>query len=251
MRFIVSSDWHIDAVTAGVRRFGEHFDYAQALESLTRSREVGLVLLTGDFFDPGTMASHRCEAFLFDVVGRLSSFTRVVLIAGNHDVVDGGEQLVTTLSAMRAAVRTGYGDGAVTVVEEPGLLDVAGVRVLCLPYVSRSFRHLYAQSAIGALVKRAAHLGSETPRPLLVAGHLTVAGADLGSESEEFARGSELDFPAEQIAQLNPKYAFNGHYHKPQTVRLGGLTIVIPGSPQRLTFAESGHYAKGFIVGEI
>jgi DNA repair exonuclease SbcCD nuclease subunit len=250
MRMIISSDWHVDAVTAGVRRYDEHFEYVHALEKITRERDIDLLVLLGDFFDPGSMAVHQCERFLFDAVGRLSAFTRVVLIAGNHDVVEGSEHPTTVLSAMRQATSYGFGDGAVTVVEEPGVYDfAAGVRLVCLPYVSRALRYLYAESSWGVWTRAVMDPGDELPR--VVCGHLTVAGADLGSESEEFARGTELDFPVDRVAALNPVAVFNGHYHKPQTVKLGGLDIVIPGSPQRLTFAETGDYAKGFLLVDI
>ena len=250
MRMIVSSDWHLDAVTAGVRRYDEHFEYAQALEKITREQSIDLLVLLGDFFDPGSMVAHKCERFLFDAVGRLSEFTRVVLIAGNHDVVEGSDHPTTVLSAMRQATCYGFGDGAVTVVEEPGVYDFDGkVRLVCLPYVSRALRYLYSESSRGFWAS--ATMGPGDELPIVVCGHLTVAGADLGSESEEFARGTELDFPATRVAELNPAAVFNGHYHKPQTVKLGGVDIVIPGSPQRLTFAETGDYKKGFLVVDV
>lgn len=247
MRMLVSSDWHLDAVTAGVRRIDEFRDYVSTLIAV--SRNVDLVCLLGDYYDPGTMAAHRCESLLFAAVGELSAAgTSVVVLSGNHDVVEGASGTVTTLGGMREAVSYGYGRGAVTVVEWPMVLPFPGITLVCLPYVSRANRGVYSDDSVRSLVERALLPSSEDP--IVVIGHLTVAGADLGNESEEFARGSELDFPA-GIARLSPNAVFNGHYHKPQTVRLHGMDIVIPGSPQRLTFSETGDYPKGFLMVEL
>lgn len=86
--------------------------------------------------------------------------------------------------------------------------------------------------------------------PVIVAAHMTVPGASLGSESKEMARGRDLDLPVDSIAALRPRYVFNGHYHRAQVVP-GPVPVIIPGSPWRVTFGEAGDIDKGFLVVEV
>lgn len=248
MKILVSSDWHLDAVTAGVRRIHEHDDYHRAIVDCVIAEGIELVLLLGDYFDPGTMAAHRCSERLMWAVGELAQMgILVVVLAGNHDVVEGGDS--TVLSPMLAASVRGFGGDNVVVVEEPTAFEARGVVVLALPYVARANRGLYAPDRMAELYSHARELGRGLP--VIVIAHLTVTGAQMGSESEEFARGSELLLPVDDIAKLSPALVLNGHYHRPQTVHAGRVDVVIPGSPQRLTFAEEGDYEKGFLVVEL
>lgn len=247
MKILISSDWHLDAVTAGVPRVAELEPYLDAIEEAIETQGIDAAILLGDFFDPGGMRAHELTTILIRAVYRLAGCVNdIVVVAGNHDVVETSEGW-TTLSPLRAAV-SAAGDlvADVWVAEQPGFqLCGYGSKklfgVLALPYVARAAEK-------SGLVDEAILDAMRFDGPLIVAGHMTVPGAILGSESKELARGRDLDFP--DISELKPVYAFNGHYHRAQVVD-GPVPIVIPGSPWRVTFGEADDADKGFLVVEI
>jgi DNA repair exonuclease SbcCD nuclease subunit len=243
MKVLVSSDWHSDAVTAGVRRSDDLLAFQTVL--LREAASADLVLLLGDFFDPGKMGVHEHTARMFDVLGKLARHSEVVCIAGNHDVVEGCGW--TTLSPVASAVIHGFGGGRVRVVEVPQCVKLGelGLYVVALPYVSRTHAVLYGHDAMDELFRT---VPKDQGARVLVAGHLCIPGAQLGNESEEYARGADIMFPVSHVAKVRPVAAFNGHYHTQQTVELtGGLSVHIPGSPHRYTFSDTGA-DKGFLV---
>lgn len=256
MKLLVSSDWHMDAVTAGVTRSAELEPYFSALEEEIDAQDIDAVILAGDYFDPGGMRAHELTAALIRVVGRLARrVDHLVVIAGNHDVVETSEGW-TTLSPLAAAVSAfgGMGPCNVWVAERPGfrLLDPDvthefsvqnRVGVLALPYTARTVN---ATPDLNAAMEEAQGFEGK----LIVVGHMTVPGATLGSESKEMARGRDLDLPLESLADLRPRFIVNGHYHRAQVVR-GAVPVLIPGSPQRVTFGEAGDLDKGFLVLEV
>jgi exonuclease SbcD len=253
MKILISSDWHLDAITAGVPRVSELDLYLEALEEVIESQEIDAAILGGDYFDPGGMRAHELTALLIEAVGRLARrLSHLIVIAGNHDVVETSEGW-TTLSPLREAIAAFGGmPGAcnVKVAEKPGfhLLTTPfhipnRVGVLALPYTARA---VDAQRDLERAVQEASEFGGK----LVVMGHMTVPGASLGSESKEMARGRDLDLPVATIAELRPRFVFNGHYHRAQVVP-GPVPVIIPGSPWRVTFGEAGDVDKGFLVVEV
>ncbi|MFA4974900.1 MAG: hypothetical protein WC683_20040, partial [bacterium] len=69
---------------------------------------------------------------------------------------------------------------------------------------------------------------------LVVAGHLCIEGAMLGSETTDMARGRSVEFPVAACSEAEANLLCNGHYHKRQTVR----GVECPGSLVRLAFGE-------------
>ena len=260
MKILLTSDWHLDAVTAGVPRLDEIGPYVEELLGVIAREKINFVFHLGDLFDPGSMLGALYTANVIDIAGRLadSGAEAVVWVAGNHDVIESSRG-ATTLSPLAAAVRAGRigaGDGAEThVVERPTFLELVGydipnLRVVALPYVARAVERMPGHDDLrAAAFAEAAALGDKWP--LVVIGHLTVPGALVGSETTDMPRGRDLDFPLEEVSRLNPALVAAGHYHRAQTVDHGGLVVVIPGSPHRLTFGERDDTRKGFTVIEL
>lgn len=253
MKILISSDWHLDAITAGVPRIAELESYLDALEEAIETQDIDAAILGGDYFDPGGMRAHELTAILIQAVGRLARrLENLIIIAGNHDVVESSEGW-TTLSPLREAIAAfGRGMGAcdVWVAERPGcrlihtpFSTANRVSVLALPYTARAVN-------VADDLKRAIADAADREGKLIVIGHMTVPGAALGSESKEMARGRDLDLPVERLAELRPTYVFNGHYHRAQVVQ-GPVPVIIPGSPWRVTFGEAGDADKGFLVVEV
>lgn len=225
---IVTSDWHLDAYTAGVERFD---DIVEAVKQpIVKARELGpscLFVFAGDLSDPDSTSVHRAVEFLARV-GRENAEkgVRSVFIRGNHDVVEDGTD-TSTLTPIAGAF--GSGGSLVKVIEQPETIRFGGKSILCLPYPSRA--KMYTPS----------NVESETQEWFATIGHLAVEGARMGSESDDLARGRDVAFPWE----VNADILVNGHYHEAQVVRhlVRGTSqaLYIPGAPVRLTFGELHH----------
>lgn len=252
MKILVTSDWHVDAVTAGVERLPELAEYVSALEGAVHDQKIDLVLNLGDCWDPGSVQDPRWGRFVYQSFVHLAEAAReqssndvgLIAIPGNHDVVDRSEP-TSTLSPLAVA-----GPRAVAVLEEPTLYRLGGVAFLALPYVSRAFertdgyRRTY-DDAIEAALKAA------RSSPLVVFAHLAFEGMVPGSESTDMARGREVPFPVDVVGELGASVVLNGHYHARQTIRRGALDIEIPGAPIRFTFGEAKDGPRGFLVVEV
>lgn len=238
IKVIATSDWHMDAVTAGRSRLSDWKDYMTTLRAEIKREKPDVVVCMGDVFDPGAMSAHALTSLLIDEAFDLADLAAtVVFIAGNHDVVETSEGW-TTMSPLAAAVRAADMGSRIVVMERPEFQNFGSFSVVGLPYVARAARGHVS--------------GPDVPKdhanPLLVFGHMTVPGAVLGNESAEMARGSDLDFPEESVAKWRPALVMNGHYHKAQVVQKKGFEIVIPGSPLRLSFGEKNDKQKGYTV---
>lgn len=249
MKILLTSDWHLDAVTAGFARVDELRAYVRelgrVLEAAHASSPFDAVFFLGDAHDPGGMLASLFTSIVIDAARMFGDWTPEgsIWIAGNHDVIE-SSRLVTTLSPL-AAVSDRLG---ARVYELPGFTTIGRLGVLALPYVSRvtSSTSAYIEALEAAYGAAEAHDG-----PVGVIGHLTVPGALMGSESREMARGRDVDFPAMRVAALSPVFVANGHYHDAQIVEYGELRVIIPGSPARLTFGERNDGEKGYTVIEV
>lgn len=250
MRILVTSDWHADAVTAGVERLPELAEYVSALETAVHDQKVDLVLNLGDCWDPGSVQDPRWARFVYESLFHLGQAAYqqggggLVAIPGNHDVIDVADP-TSTLSPLRVA-RPQH----VVVLEEPTTYRMGDVALLALPYVSRAFERTDAyrralDDALEAALKAARH------SPLVVVAHLAFEGMTPGSESTDMARGREVPFPVALVEQVGPTAVLNGHYHARQTIRRGALDIEIPGAPIRFTFGEAKDGPRGFLVLEV
>lgn len=254
-RILITSDWHVDTVTAGTERFAELAEYVSALEEVIREESVDLVCNLGDCWDPGTVQDPRWARFVYSSFAQLGAAAKhdslyaregagLVAIPGNHDVIDTSIP-TSTLSALAA-----LNHETALVLEKPSLRTMAGVAVLALPYVARAYQGTPAyQRALDDALE--ASLRASRDMPLIVIGHLSFDNMHPGSEIIDMSRGREIPFPVELVEQLDPAAVFNGHYHMRQRIRRGGLDIEIPGSPIQFTFGETKDGPRGFLIVEV
>lgn len=261
MRVLVTSDWHLDAVTAGVPRRDEVLAFAAKILNVAIEAKPDLFLHLGDWYTPGSMRdalyASDVARFIAAMQRCLSSRAVAVYLAGNHDELDlfdrehpdldpsGADPearfAVSTLSAALA-----FRPERSEVCEEPRVVLLPGQwALLALPHCAPVMGIDYA-AAIRAVVERKRNVLNPEAK-WIVAAHLTIPGAMLGSESRELARGRDDLLPVDEIAKLSPRLIVNGHYHRPQTVPSAAGDIVIPGSPVRMTFAERDDL-KGYLL---
>lgn len=230
---MISSDWHGDAVTAGLRRYEDLVDAVTQTVAVAKREQVDTYVFAGDLCDPDTAQSHRS-------VG-LAVRTAMVLwaegissrwLVGNHDVVEDGTGS-SVLDAVGEIALEGYRGHARPIATWNA--PAAEGEILALPYPSRAraYDPLRFVREVDA-------------EPALVVGHLSVHGAQLGSESKEFARGRELVLPVAAIRERWPRAMIvNGHYHRRQVTQDG---VQIPGSLVRLKFGEEDNVPSYLIV---
>lgn len=228
---IVSSDWHLDAYTAG---FSRHEDVKAAAmrvagAALALAERVGalhvLFAFLGDLCDPDANRSPRCIEVAVAVALLLrTAGIRSRWLVGNHDVIEDGSG-TSTLAPLAALDPSGE---VVRVLSEPAVEVINGKAFCWLPYVPRCLAYDPVE-----FVHRAV---AAAPQVQVVAGHLNVEGIVPGSETNDMGRGRDAWFPLSAVRELWPDaLLLNGHYHRAQVDPAG---VVIPGSLARLTFGE-------------
>lgn len=235
-KLVISSDWHLNWVTYGVRRLPE---LLAGMRQVSDAVDPGdTFVFMGDFCDPDT------GSYSFAVLEELIRFAvelreRGVVqyyMAGNHDVIEDGSGL-TSLSPLRAADPRGAHapDRLIHVVECPMVVPGLDRALVFLPFTASS--HTYSPADF---VRENAKPGD------LVFGHLTIPGMHPGEETTDMRRGRDVLFP---IAETEEMVRFNGHYHARQSFVPAGSTnpIEIPGSLAKLTFCEERN-DRAFLV---
>lgn len=262
MRLLVTSDWHLDAMTLGHPRREELIAYLKRLQRAVSDEAIDAVVFAGDAADPGSMFGCRYEADMirwFFELAFASRLKMLLAIAGNHDVVETSSPL-TTLTPACEALACWTTSVHVAVKEVPAVVHAVehNVAFLALPYVARAWADAEArgeQTVTGPehlmdVAFATAQRLRDQDCKIVVVGHRTVPAAQLGSESLEMSRGRDLDLPIDRIAALRPALVINGHYHKPQVVQTGGIEVVIPGSPLSFT-TDDPAAGKGYVIAEV
>lgn len=252
LKILLTSDWHLDARTAGIPRIDEIDSYVDEIVRTVLEEKIDFIFHLGDFFNPGTKLVPFYMTKLIRFIQHFDYTTAsdgVILIAGNHDVIEDSRGY-TILSPLKVVFESSHAPKIIERTKFFVLLKCNGapVGVLAFPYIARSVDD--NQNKKDALIMAKAFVDKGVG-PLVVIGHRTVPGASLSSETEDMPRGRDLDLPFDDIGDLKPALIANGHYHRAQTVSAGIHQVVIPGSPLRLNFGERRDKNKGFMVVEI
>jgi DNA repair exonuclease SbcCD nuclease subunit len=232
MKLLLTSDWHLDAVTGGFPRYSDLEIAVRQTVDVAIREQVDLYVFLGDLANP--------EQKAFAVQGLVGWVMRTLAkeeirsrwMVGNHDVLEDGSG-ASTLSAFA------HVSPWVHVYDRPSHEVLADVDILALPFAARS----HAYDPVQAVMK----VQSDAER-ILVFGHLMIEGIQPGSETRDMPRGREVLFPLDACREHFGMRArlFNGHYHRRQTFR--GITI--PGALERLTRGEIEH-EPGFLIVDV
>lgn len=249
MKILLTADWHIDAMTAGIARVDELDPFLDELDEVITREQVSHLIHLGDFFNPGGMLCSFYTAKIIESVNRFLDndwLETITLIAGNHDVIESSRG-ITTITPVAQAFPC---EPRVRVFEQPTAFTLGyedqRVRGIALPFVARA---AYDENRLSGALEGAEKFGKLGGWPLIVVGHMTVPGAVVGSETQDMPRGREFDLPTFEIRKLKPSLIANGHYHRAQVVE--GSDVVIPGSPFRFTFGEKDDKRKGYTIIEL
>lgn len=222
MKIVLTSDWHLDALTDGVPRWEEIEAIVDHSVDVAIQEGAKLYVMGGDLCDPDGWSAARAMAKSIAVAAKLyDAGIASIWLAGNHDVIEDGLG-TTTLTPLVAA------DIAQHVFEAPGEIMFEQLHIVGLPFTPSS--HAYDPAKIVRNYGRT-RKGEQT----LVIGHLNLEGISAGSETSEMARGREVFWPVDTIQKKWPDATMlGGHYHHAQEFR--GVHII--GSLARLRHDE-------------
>jgi len=262
MRVLHTSDWHLGRTLHGVDLLDHQAAYLDHLVELTRSEDVGAVLVAGDVYDRA-VPPVEAVVLLSETLARLAEHATVVVTPGNHD---SAARLGFGAAVMRDRIQVRT---RVAGLAEPVVLpdDAGDLLVYALPYLDPDVArrelsgdgttdpapaplprsHEAVVAAAMARVRRdlatrvdaAARSGRPRPRAVVMA-HAFVVGGEP-SESERDIRVGGVDHvPAGVFTGID--YVALGHLHGPQRVGASdGAVLRYSGSPLAYSFSEQHH----------
>ncbi len=268
MKILHFSDLHI-----GVENYGRVdpltglstrlIDFLYSLDQVVEhalTEDVDLVLLAGDAYKGRDPSQTHQREFATRLAKLSHARIPVFLLVGNHDLPSAASratavEIFSTLelphvtvgdSLRNYTIQTKSGPLQILAVPWPrrsGILSREDSRGLTILEVRDEIQDRMT-AAIGA---RAGELDSETPA--LLAGHVTVNGATVGSE-RSMMLGQDHVLLAGALGRPQLDYVALGHIHKHQVLRTDNPMVVYSGSLQRVDFSEEND-EKGFCVIEI
>ena len=268
MRILHFSDLHIgvenygriDPETGLSTRLGDFLASLDRVVEYALTRDIDLVLLAGDAYK-GRDPSQTHQREFAKRLARLSEANiPAFLLVGNHDLPNAvsratAVEIFSTLRVPHVCIGANLQIYTVSTPAGP-------VQVLAVPWPRRStmvsreesrglsiekVREEIQDRMTAAIESRVRQLDPEVPA--IIAGHVTVNGATLGTE-RSMMLGQDHVLLASALALPQVDYVALGHIHKHQVLRTGPPMMVYSGSLQRVDFSEEGD-EKGFCVVEL
>lgn len=253
LRLIHTSDWHIGQELHGHDRAGEHDAFFVWLIEKLVQLEADALIVTGDIFDvanPPISAMARFYRFLRDATERCPAL-EIVVVGGNHD------------SAARINLPGALlGKGRVHLIGQvprcEGLLDLEALLVPLTNRLGKTAAWLAAvpycrpgdlgKGNLASLYTEVTDAGAMRADglPLVLTGHLHVAGGDLSIESERRIVIGGEEAQASSLFDARAAYVALGHLHRPQAIT-GETLIRYAGSPFPMSVSER-HYRHSISV---
>ena len=271
MRILHFSDLHIgvenygrtDPNTGLSTRLGDFLDALDELVEFALADGVDLVVLAGDAYKGRDPTQTHQREFARRLLRLSDAGIATFLLPGNHDLpaATGRAHAVEIFSTLQVPnVHVGASLRAYAVPTRAG-----PVQVLAVPWPSRGAMLARDESRglgieeIRAETERRMTMaiagraqGIDPDVPAILAGHVTVNGATVGSErSMMLGNDHVLNVSAVQRPEL--EYVALGHIHKHQVLRPAGgdgPAVAYSGSLQRVDFSEESD-DKGFCVVDI
>lgn len=239
MKFLVRGDLHLDLVSDGVPRLEEQERVVERTIEAIRMLEPDVFVDLGDLFDR-PKPSPSAYAVALSYLRRVRRDCRAFVLAGNHDKPSRG-----IVSALEPVLNL---DGFADVVVAPRVVDVDGILLIFLPFVTDwEARHVEVESAqtlLDYFVEISLKSLKDGERAVAFT-HLEVPGSKL-ADDERVQRDVGTSIPKELLEDDRVLRIYAGHVHKYQ--RVGKTTVV--GSALHVDFGEAAD-PKGMIYAEV
>lgn len=246
VRLLHTSDWHLGHELFGHTREVEHEAFLTWLSDTLEQTQADALLVTGDIYDvanPSVPAQQRLYRFIAQLRQRLPRL-QIVIIGGNHDsalridlpgaLVDADVHLIGGLprhervpDMERICIALKNADG----IRAAWLAAVPFCRSSDLE--ADGLAGLYARVTT-ALAEKAGGL------PMVLSGHLHVAGGEVSELSERRLVIGGEEAAATDLFDSRAAYVALGHLHRPQTLK-AAMPIRYAGSPFPLSAAERAY----------
>jgi exonuclease SbcD len=263
MRIIHTADWHLGARIGNLRRLDDQLAQVENVLTICDENKADVLLVAGDVFeadeadDLDEIRRPLAEMLEPRVAGGLS----VLMLPGNHDhpsvfpLLERAQQLsgkipsgtprVFFRSQPRTVSRTGR--------------DGTSVQFLLLPWPHPS-TYLDGSEELMGGAKLRAHLAEkwrrqvaemtekarQYPEPIVLASHILVSGADLGTG---YRLTEHDDIPVSESEIPTFAYVALGHIHKPQLIG-GRRWARYSGAIERMDLGEADH-DRGVVMVDI
>jgi len=246
VKILHTSDWHLGHELSGHSREAEHDAFLDWLLDELEEQACDVLLVTGDLYDmanPPVSAQQRLYAFIANARNRLRHL-QIIMIGGNHD------------SALRIDLPGALVDERVYLVGGlPKKNRQPDFERICIPLENSEGRVAAWLGAIpfcrpGDLGKESLEeLYAETTRqllaranglPIVLTGHLHVAGGDVSELSERRIVIGGEEAHAASLFSTDVTYGALGHLHRPQQIA-GPSLVRYAGSPFPLSVTERNY----------
>ncbi len=258
----VESYGRIDPTTGLSSRFGDFISALDQVVDYALKERVDLVLFCGDAYKSRSPSQTQQREFAKRISRLSSSGIPIFLLIGNHDLPNAIGRATTTEIFDTLTIKNVY------VSSRPEIYKIATpggiIQIASLPWLRRSallaqlskeevgglsFEQLNQrlEQVLTAII--AGHAENIDPSlPSILAAHVWVSGATLGSE-RAITIGQEQVLLPSTVANPAFDYVALGHIHRHQVLSQQP-PVVYSGSLERLDFGEEGD-DKGFYIVEL
>lgn len=251
-RVLHSADWHLGKMLGDKSREEEHQHFLAFLLDQIDQLSVDALIIAGDIFDSANPPQSAVRQY-FNFLSQLlkTGDCAVVIVAGNHDSPAHLEAPSQLLLAMGAHVVGTLPEDCENLLVPLPNADAPQLVVAAMPYLrDRDLRVGQSGQDMGEIqqaliqgiknryeeVEKAAQCWKDRGVPVLVTGHLTVAGASTSDSEREIHIGG-LGAVSSGCFPASFDYVALGHLHRPQ--KAGAEHIRYSGSPLPLSFSEA------------
>ena len=131
MRILHTSDWHVGKLLRGDSRIEEHRAVLGEIAEIADRERVDLVLVVGDLFETAAPPPEATAVVWDALLALRETGAHVVVVGGNHDQQSQLESVAPVFARLGITV-LGLPAGP-----DRAVVDVAGARVVMLPWVSQ------------------------------------------------------------------------------------------------------------------
>ncbi len=246
----------VDPETGLSTRLGDFLGALDEVVEYALTQDVDLVVLAGDAYKSRDPSQTQQREFALRLARLSEAGIPVFLLVGNHDLPHAvgratALEIFQTLNVPNLYVGDGLQTYTVSTPKGP-------IQIVAVPWPRRS-RLLSKEESRGLSIDRVneriqelfslgiaqAAESLDPSLPAILAGHVTVSGAKLGSERAMMLGQDHFLLPSSLHLQAFD-YVALGHIHKHQVLRENPL-MVYSGSLQRVDFGEEED-SKGFCV---
>jgi exonuclease SbcD len=255
----VESYGRVDAATGFSSRFLDFLSAFDKLVDYAIENSVDLVLFCGDAYKSREPSQTQQREFARRISRLATSGIPIFLLVGNHDLPNAIGRATTTEIFDTLAIKNVYVSNRPEIYRIP--TSSGTVQVVSLPWLRRSallskddtknldFEQINQKLQEALTTVITANIPKLDPKlPSILAAHVWVTGARVGSESL-MTIGQEHALLLGNIANPAFDYIALGHIHKPQVLS-ANPPVVYAGSLERLDFGEEAD-TKGFYLVEI